>query len=201
MNRLLVTCVIVIFSAATVHAQTPSNPAAPGAILDKYCVGCHNDKAKTGGLTLANIDIDHPGQRAGQLEKVSMKLRAGMMPPPGMPRPDAATVKSLVSPIETSIDKEAAAHPNPGRPVLHRLNQIEYTNSVRELLDLNIDASTFLPDDDMSQGYNNMSDVLTISPTLLESYVRAAGKISRLAVGDKAAAPGVDTYVVSHATS
>ncbi len=201
MKRLVAFCAIVIFSAAAVHAQTPSNSSSPGAILDKYCVGCHNDKAKTGGLTLANIDVEHPGPRAGQLEKVSMKLRSGMMPPPSMPRPDAATVQSLVNSIESAIDKEALARPNPGRPVLHRLNQTEYTNSVRELLDLKIDASSFLPEDDMSRGYDNMSDVLTISPTLLESYVRAAGKISRLAVGDKTTAPGVDTYVVPQAIS
>jgi hypothetical protein len=200
MKRLLVCGVIAIFSATAAYAQTPTQPA-PGAVLEKYCAGCHNDKAKTGGLTLSNIDFTHPGARAGQLEKVSMKLRAGMMPPPGMPRPDAGTVKAVVTAIEDAIDKEAAGRPNPGRPILHRLNQVEYTNSVRELLDLKIDAGAFLPDDDMSQGYDNMSDVLTISPTLLESYVRAAGKISRLSVGDKEAAPAVDTYVVPQSIS
>src|ERR1041385_8064944 len=152
MKRLLVSSAIAILSATVAHAQTSP---APNAVFDKYCVGCHNDKAKTGGLSLANIDVAHPGQHAGQLEKVTMKLRSGMMPPPGMARPDAETVKSTVSAIEESIDKEAAAHPNPGRPILHRLNQVEFTNSIRELLNLNIDAAAFLPEDDMSQGYNN----------------------------------------------
>jgi hypothetical protein len=200
MKRLFVSGVIAILCATAAYGQTPTQPSA-GAVIEKYCVGCHNDKAKTGGLTLSNIDLTHPGAKAGQLEKVSMKLRAGMMPPPGMPRPDAGTFKAVVSSIEDSIYKEAAGRPNPGRPVLHRLNQTEYTNSVRELLDLKIDAGSFLPADDMSEGYDNMSDVLTVSPTLLESYVRAAGKISRLAVGDKAATPGVETYVVPQSIS
>src|SRR5215510_4563162 len=201
MKRLLLSSAIAVFSVTALHAQTPSGASAPSAVLDKYCVGCHNDKAKTGGLSLTNVDIEHPGQRVGQLEKVSMKLRAGMMPPPGMPRPDADTVKSLVSFIEEAIDKEAAAKPNPGRPILHRLNQTEFANSIKELVDLKVNPASFLPEDDMSQGYDNMSDVLTVSPTLLEGYVRAAGKISRLALGDKNTAPGVDTYLVPQSIS
>src|SRR4051812_43673442 len=113
MKKVLISGVLAIFSAGIVHAQTPP---AGNPVLEKYCVGCHNDKAKTAGLSLANIDLAHPGNRAGQLEKVSLKLRAGMMPPPGMPRPDAATVKSVVATIEDAIDREAALRPNPGRP-------------------------------------------------------------------------------------
>ncbi len=198
MKKVLFTAVLALISGARALAQTPPTP---NAVLDKYCAGCHNDKARTAGLSLTNMDLAHPGEHAGRLEKVSMKLRSGMMPPPGMPRPDPATVKTLVSAIEDAIDRESAMKPNPGRPILHRLNQTEFTNSIRELLDLKIDAAAFLPEDDMSQGYDNMSDVLNISPTLLEGYVRAAGKISRLAVGDRNAAPAVDTYVVPQAIS
>ena len=198
MKKALLLVLGAAFAAASAEAQTP---VAPNALFDQYCVSCHNDKAKTGGLSLVNMDLAHPSQRAGQLEKVALKLRAGMMPPPGMPRPDAATVKAVVGSIEDALDKEAALRPNPGRPILHRLNQVEFANSIRELLDIKIDPAAFLPDDDMSQGYDNMSDVLNISPTLLEGYVRAAGKVSRLAVGDKAAAPAVDTYVVPQSIS
>src|SRR5215813_8029590 len=118
MKRTLLSGVMVILAANLAYAQAPSN-----AVIDKYCVTCHNDKTKTGGLTLANLDLAHPAERRAQLEKATLKLRAGMMPPPGMPRPDAATINALVSSIEETIDKEGAAHPNPGRPILHRLNQ------------------------------------------------------------------------------
>jgi len=174
---------------------------AHNAVIDKYCMGCHNDRSKSGGMSLANVDVTHPADHTGQLEKVALKLRAGMMPPPGMPRPDAATASALVATIEETIDKEALARPNPGRPVLHRLNQTEYANSIRDIIGLNIDAAAFLPPDDMSNGYDNMSDVLTISPSLLEGYVRAAGKISRLAIGDPTSAPAVETYVVPQSIS
>jgi len=192
-----------ILTAAVAYGQAPAVTPFPAhnAVFSKYCMGCHNDKTKSGGMSLANIDPEHPAQHEGLLEKVALKLRAGMMPPPGMPRPDATTAGDLVKTIEDTIDKDAAAHPNPGRPVLHRLNQTEYANSVRDLVGLEIDPAAFLPADDMSNGYNNMSDVLTISPSLLEGYVRAAGKISRLAVGDPTAAPAVETYVVPQSIS
>ena len=124
--------------------------------LDKYCSGCHNDRAKVGGFSLSSIDLTQPGKNAQQLEKVSLKLRSGMMPPNNMPRPDAATIKALVTDLEAGIDKAAAAAPNPGRPILHRLNRAEYANSVRDLLDISVDVESLLPADDMSQGYDNM---------------------------------------------
>src|SRR5215831_16788506 len=204
MNKIILSGVLALFTAAEMLAQAPAaSTPSPGhnAVLDKYCMGCHNDKTKAGGMSLANVDISRPVEHAGQLEKVALKLRAGMMPPPGMPRPDAATANALVSSIEETIDKDAIAHPNPGRPILHRLNQSEYANSIRDLIGLTIDAAAFLPPDDMSNGYDNMSDVLTISPSLLEGYVRAAGKISRLAIGDPTAAPAVETYVVPQSIS
>jgi len=127
---------------------------------------------------------------------VIVKLRAGMMPPSGMPRPDAAIIDSFAASLEKALDEAAGAHPNPGRPALHRLNRFEYANSVRDLLDVEIDPAAFLPADDMSHGFDNMAEVLNVSPTLMEGYVRAAGKISRLALGDPGMKPIVETYHV-----
>ena len=130
-----------------------------------------------------------------------MKLRAGLMPPARRPRPDEATLAAFVDGLEREIDSAAAANPNPGRPVLHRLNRTEYANTVRDLLGIAVNIESLLPPDDMSQGYDNMSDVLTVSPALLKGYISAAGKISRLAVGDPGVAPIVDTYLVPQAVS
>jgi hypothetical protein len=169
---------------------------AQRVLLDQYCVGCHNDKLKSGGLALTSTDLG-----AQQWERVILKLRAGMMPPAGMPRPNAATINAFATAIESGIDQAAAAKPNPGRPALHRLNRNEYANSIRDLLALDIDVAGFLPADDMSHGFDNMAEVLNISPTLMEGYVRAAGKISRLAVGDPAISPMVETYHIPQAFS
>jgi hypothetical protein len=175
-----------------------STAAAQQALINKYCVACHNDKLTSGGLSLAKLEKTLvPGgisDGAEDWEKVILKLRSGMMPPPGLPRPDAATVKSFVTSLETGIDRAWAAHPNPGRPALHRLNRTEYANSVRDLVNLDVDATTLLPADDMSHGFDNMAEVLNISPSLMESYITAAGKISRLAVGDPKMKPVVETY-------
>jgi hypothetical protein len=121
---------------------------------------------------------------------VILKLRAGMMPPAGAPRPDAAAIGNFAASLEKALDEASAAHPNPGRPALHRLNRFEYANSVRDLLDIEVDAAAYLPADDMSHGFDNMADVLNVSPTLMEGYIRAAGKISRLALGDAGMANG-----------
>ncbi|MBI4472792.1 MAG: DUF1592 domain-containing protein [Acidobacteria bacterium] len=190
MRRILLSSAFAVLCAATAFGQSST-------LFTQYCVGCHNDTTKSGGLSLTKIDLSRPADHAEQLEKVILKMKAGMMPPPSSTRrPDAATAKSFVAELESSIDKAAAARPNPGRPVLHRLNRTEYENSVRELLDIEIDAAAFLPPDDMSEGYDNMSDVLTISPTLLEGYLSAAGKIARLAVGDPTATTVVESYTV-----
>lgn len=183
------------------HTASTSSVAANKALLEENCVFCHDDQQKNGNLSLEDVDLSRPGQHAAKLEKVILKLRSGMMPPAGMPRPDAATLSGFVRDLESGIDKAAAASPNPGRPILHRLNRTEYANSIRELLDLKVDVESLLPPDDMSEGYDNMSDVLTVSPTLLESYLSTAGKISRLAVGDPTAAPVVETHVVPQAFS
>src|SRR5579863_4731701 len=129
-------------------------------------------------------------------EKVIKKLRTGAMPPLGMPKPERANVDEFLTWLEGSIDKAYALHPNPGRPALHRLNRAEYANAIRDLLALDIDSSAYLPTDDASFGFDNVASVLGLSPALQERYIAAAGKISRLAVGDPATSPIVDTYRV-----
>ena len=151
---------------------------------------------KSGGLTIGALDAVHPEGDAAEWEKVVRKLRSGMMPPAGAPRPPRPAVEQFAASIEAGLDRAALAHPNPGRPALHRLNRTEYGNSVRELLDLEIDPAAYLPPDDMSHGFDNMAETLNVSPTLMEGYVRAAGKISRLAVGDPGMSPLVETYHV-----
>jgi len=159
--------------------------AAPErALLDKYCVTCHSDRAKTGGLTLQNIDVTNVPANAETWEKVIRKLSVGAMPPSGMPKPNAVETGALVSYLETSLDKSFATSPNPGHATLHRLNRTEYANSVRDLLALEVDPSALLPPDDESYGFDNNADVLGVSPVLLERYVSASRKVSRLAVGD-----------------
>ncbi len=181
--------------------SVPPATVVSSVLLDQYCSACHDDDLRSGGFALSELNLEQPRETAEQLEKVILKLNAGMMPPPGMPRPEAAAIDDFVAELEGAIDAAAAADPNPGRPILHRLNRTEYSNAVRDLLSLEIDAESYLPPDDMSEGYDNMSDVLTISPALLQSYMGTSGKISRMAVGDPEAAPVVETYVVPQAFS
>jgi len=152
------------------------------ALLDQYCVGCHNQDDKAADLLLDKLDIAHLGQHAEIGEKLVRKLRAGMMPPAGNPRPDAATRESLIRWMENELDRSAA--PNLFPPGLHRLNRTEYANAIRDLLALDVDATKFLPPDDSSHGFDNMAGTLTMSPALMEAYLSAAGKISRLALAE-----------------
>ena len=203
LSGLLATCVTtpVVAQPVSLTAATEAPAAPTRALLDQYCVTCHSDGARQGDLSLEGVDLAEPSAHAETLEKVVRKLRAGLMPPPRRPRPDESAVTAFVTGLEAAIDSAAARAPNPGRPVLHRLNRTEYANVVRDLVGLEVDGETLLPPDDMSQGYDNMSDVLTVSPALLESYISAAGKISRLALGDAEATPMVETYVVPQAVS
>ena len=154
---------------------------AQRALLDRYCVTCHNERMKRGNLSLANLDLATVGNHAELWEGVVRKLRAGMMPPPGARRPSVADYDGLRDWLEAEIDR--AARVEPGTKVLHRLNRTEYANVIRDLLDLEIDAATLLPADDSSRGFDNIAGSLTISPTLLETYVTAATKVARMAVG------------------
>jgi hypothetical protein len=165
-------------------------------LLNQYCVTCHNERLKTGGLALDKLDLDHAGASAETWEKVVRKLRAGMMPPAGAPRPERKALDALAGALENSLDSAAAANPNPGRTPLHRMNRGEYANAIRDLLAVDVDPATLLPADDSSNGFDNIADVLGVSPALLERYVSAAAKISRLAVGDPETAPTDVTYTV-----
>jgi Protein of unknown function (DUF1592)/Protein of unknown function (DUF1588)/Protein of unknown function (DUF1587)/Protein of unknown function (DUF1585)/Protein of unknown function (DUF1595)/Cytochrome C oxidase, cbb3-type, subunit III len=167
-----------------------------GTFLKQYCVTCHSDKLKTADLSLEKMDVTHPTEGAAVWEKVIRKVRVGMMPPQGAPQPNAAARKDLVSWLQTSLDQAAAKNPDPGRSLVHRLNRTEYANAIRDVLALDVDPTSLLPPDDSGYGFDNIADVLGVSPVLLERYVSAAGKISALAVGDPNTAPGSDTYRV-----
>src|SRR6187200_778982 len=164
-------------------ATTSPAPATDQALIQKYCVTCHNARAKTGGLSLDGANPVDAAAHAELWEKVAMKLRGGMMPPQGMPRPDAATLDAFATTIERTIDDRALRSPDPGHKPVHRLNRTEYGNAVRDLLDLDIDTTSLLPADDESHGFDNIAGVLRISPSLLEQYLAAARSISSLAIG------------------
>jgi cytochrome c5 len=174
--------------ATPLKANTPAparDATAQRALLDQYCVTCHNVKLKTANLLLDELDIAHIGQHAEIGEKVVRKLRAGMMPPKGMKRPDPATLNAFVVWTENELDRSAVTSvPSPG---LHRLNRTEYANAIRDLIGLEVDSTKFLPPDDSTRGFDNIAGALTMSPALMEAYLSAAGKISRLAIGDVSA--------------
>ncbi len=186
------------FSGQQTSLRNPEKPITPErAVLNRYCVGCHNEKTKTAGLTLEKIDVQNVGDAAPTWEKVVRKLRTTAMPPTGMPRPDKGTYDSLASYLERKLDEAAAANPNPGTPLINRLNRTEYANATRDLLGVDedaIDVQLLLPPDDASYGFDNIGDVLTVSPLLMEGYMSASSKISRLAVGDLSPAPAEITY-------
>jgi Protein of unknown function (DUF1592)/Protein of unknown function (DUF1588)/Protein of unknown function (DUF1587)/Protein of unknown function (DUF1595)/Protein of unknown function (DUF1585)/Planctomycete cytochrome C len=171
------------------------------ATVDNYCTSCHSDDMHRGGLSLESFDLAHPEKNAEQAEKIIRKLRAGMMPPPGRQRPSEAELNALAASLETRLDRAELTHPYAGFTPLHRLNRLEYANSVKALLDLDVDAADLLPADDMSHGFNNMADVLTVSPALLEAYISAAAKISRAAIGDPHAAPVMATTMIPRVIS
>ena len=164
------------------------------AVVKQYCVGCHNERSKAGGLVLEAFDIAKVTDIAPAAERMIVKLRAGMMPPPGSRRPDGETLDRLVTTLETRIDAAAAAHPNPGKRTFPRLNRAEYRRSIKELLNIDVDASKWLPLDTMSANFDNIADEQALSPTLLEAYLNAAADISRMAVGDKTAVAIDHTY-------
>jgi cytochrome c551/c552 len=177
-------------------AGSGSSAASQRAVVDKYCVGCHNSKVKIGGLALDTLDMSHVGDKAETWEKVVRKLRAGVMPPPNLPRPDKATTETLVASLENDLDRAAAGKPNLVAPGVHRVNRTEYTNAVHDLLGVSIDAAAFLPVDDASSGFDNVAGSLGVSPALVEGYMSAAAKISRLALGHEVA-PQQKRYVAA----
>src|SRR5688572_22886118 len=175
------------------------------AVVDKYCATCHNSKgaspATASGIVLDRADLNHVANDPMLWEKVVRKLRVGAMPPEGSPRPDRATQDALAGFIESRLDRAALDRPNPGRSSVHRLNRAEYANAIRDLLALEVDAAALLPADDSADGFDNIADVLSLSPSLLESYLSAATKISALAVGSPKITASSETYRVRGDTS
>ena len=191
---------------AAIYAQsapgTPqtTQPAAAALsdqeLVTRYCVTCHNDRARSGNLSLSSVDVTRPELDAETWEKVVRKLRAGLMPPANAPRPERARLEALRRNVEGSLDRSAMARPTPGVTSLHRLNRSEYANVIRDLLAIDVDTATLLPPDDSVEGFDNIADVLGTSPALIERYVGAAAKISRLAVGNTDLGPISVTYKV-----
>jgi mono/diheme cytochrome c family protein len=184
--RYLVVAFAVALLSGSLSAQqqgAPANAASGRALLDKYCVTCHNARLKTANLTFDKMDLAHVSDDGAVWEKAVRKLRGGMMPPPGAPRPDLAAVDSFVTWLETSLDQAAAANPNPGAVALHRLNRTEYANAMRELFGIDVDAAALLPADDMSDGFDNIANVLKVSPSFLDQYITAARAVSIQAIG------------------
>jgi len=218
MNRFLFTggLVFVVVAANAPHAQvrpevrltasaqatavkkpdTTSTATNDQALVDKYCATCHNARTLSGNLSLAGLDVTAPADHPETFEKVIRKVRAGLMPPAGMPRPERATLDGFAGRLETNLDRAAALAPNPGSHLLHRMNRTEYANAIRDLLHLDVDATTLLPADDSSEGFDNIADALRVSPALVERYTSAAVKVSRLAVGNLLLTASTATYRV-----
>ena len=202
MLRTVAVCAVgFVVALVPLRAQPTRVPEASGtaqvrAVLDRYCVTCHNGQLRTAGLMLDAMDVEHVSGHPEAWEKVVRKLRARAMPPAGRPRPDTATYGAVAKVLETALDRTAAADPNPGRTTTHRLNRTEYANAIRDLLGLEVDGRALLPPDDADLGFDNMADILSMSPALLERYLSAARKISRLALGDPTGEPTTETYAV-----
>jgi hypothetical protein len=180
-------------------APTPAESET--ALVKQYCVTCHNDRAKAGQLSLAAFDAAAADRDAALTEKMIRKLRAGMMPPPGARRPDALRLKALAEGLEARVDAAAAARPNPGWRPFQRLNRAEYARAVHDLLGIEVDVAAFLPADTISDGFDNIADAQTFSPTLLAGYLRAASRVTALALGDPEASASETNYKVPKTAS
>ncbi len=199
-------CVAWTLSGVRIAARPRQNPAqsgstdasSPRAVVDQYCVSCHSARLRTGGLDLETLDLTTPGPNAEAWEKTIARLRAGSMPPPGRPRPDAATYHAVASRLEREVDRAWAAKPNPGRiAAVHRLNRAEYSNAIRDLFALDLDVKPLLPGDETADGsFDNFADSLSISTAHLERYLSVARQVTRLAVGLPPASPGLQRYEI-----
>ncbi len=193
----------VSFQSAQPESSSPA-PAPASAyreVLDRYCVTCHNESLRTAGLLLDQADVEKVSESAELWGKVVQKLRARAMPPAGMPRPNLATYDSFATYLETELGGAVAANPSPDtsprRQLIHRLNRAEYTNAIRDLLEVEFDAASYLPADDSGEGFDNLAALLTVSPVLMERYMLAAGKISRLATGNASSRQTIELYGIS----
>ncbi|MCY3843271.1 MAG: DUF1587 domain-containing protein, partial [Acidobacteria bacterium] len=187
--------------ALEIERRGPAGADLLRTTIRRYCLTCHNDRTLTAELSLQHVDATRVAEHAPVLEKVFQKLRAGEMPPAGRPRPDASTTADLLAWLEAALDGAAAERPDPGAPAIHRLNRAEYRNAVRDLLELDLDHARDLPADDSGYGFDNIGDVLTVSPLHVEQYVAAARRISRLAVGSLTPRPVVERYEAPRGTA
>jgi mono/diheme cytochrome c family protein len=183
--------------AAAPAPRAVTDASVARTVLDRYCVTCHNQRLKSAGVSLDSLDLTALGDDVELSEKVVRKLRAREMPPPGAPRPPAAELARTATWLESMLDVAAATHPNPGRVAVHRLNRREYTNAIRDLLGLELDQKTLLADDEPDQqSFENLASVLSVSPALVDNYLAAAYRVSRLAMAGSATSRVVDTYTV-----
>ena len=191
--------------AVSLQSSNPAPPATNGApppasanrtLLDRYCVTCHNQRSAIAGLMLDKANVENVGEGAALWEKVAQKLRTGAMPPAGARRPDKTSYDSLVAYLEGQLDRASAANPNPGRPAIHRLNRAEYTNAIRDLLAVDINAGSLLPIDEVNHGFDNIGEALSVTPVLMERYMYAARKISRQAIGEPEVRPFSEKYEI-----
>ena len=194
---------VLIAGIQTARAgQPPGDPPHPTAahyrgMLDRYCVSCHNRVLKTAGMVLETANVADVGEAPEIWERVVTKLSLSAMPPVGVPHPDASFYEGFLGYLEVQLDEAARQNPNPGRPAVHRLNRTEYANAIRELLAVEIDAAALLPPDNIGEGFDNIADVLAVSPLLMERYLFAAGRVSSIAVGPRARAPAAEMYEIS----
>ena len=190
----------VIAGSQTSASQTPPSATPPAArgVFDQYCITCHNQRLRTAGLALDSLDLTKPQANTEVWERVIAKLRAGSMPPPGRPRPEAATYHAVAGWLETEIDRAAAARPNPGRTnAVHRLNRAEYNNAIRDLFALDVDVKSLLPGDETADGsFDNIADALSISTAHLERYLSVARQVTRLATGLPPPSPGLQNFEI-----
>ena len=204
-------CGLGLFSAGASARQAAPAPALAAAchvpasssqaLIAKYCVGCHNERTRTGGLALDRLDVTNPGDHAQTWETVVEKLRAGSMPPPGRPRPDTATYVAAAAELERALDRAWAANPDPGRiGAVHRLNRTEYSNAIRDLFGLDpqsLDVASQLPGDETADGsFDNFADVLSISTAHLERYMSVARQVTRRATALPPSHPAIDTFEI-----
>ncbi len=193
-------CAVALAAPQQAGQEAPANPNQ--ALINRYCVTCHNQKLKTAKLALDALDLSHPESNAVIWERAIRKLRGGMMPPPGAPRPPVAAVNTLASYLEDSLDQASATNPNPGSVRIHRLNRAEYANAMRDLFGLEVDAAALLPTDDISDGFDNIAAALKVSPSFLDQYILAARAVAKQAIGtvpsnkeEKSTLRGIDPFV------
>ena len=175
-------------------AEDTTAVAPKSALVNQYCVGCHNQKLKTAELSLQGLDLTKVGKDADVWERVLRKLSANQMPPAGLPHPSPSAQKDFTGWLESELDRASIANPNPGHPTIHRLNRNEYSNAVRDLLALDAKAGDRLPLDDSGYGFDNIGDVLSLSPVLLERYLSVARSVAALAVGNTDVKPVIDIF-------